>query len=40
MSGGPLRHEAQDGLWDTGDVRGAIATFLSEGPGKAEFSGR
>jgi hypothetical protein len=27
-------------LWETEDLRGAIATFLSEGPGKAEFSGR
>jgi enoyl-CoA hydratase/carnithine racemase len=27
-------------LWDTEDLRGAIATFLSAGPGNATFSGR
>jgi enoyl-CoA hydratase/carnithine racemase len=27
-------------LWETEDLRGAIAAFLSEGPGNARFSGR
>ena len=28
------------GLFDTEDLRGAVRTFLEQGPGKATFSGR
>jgi enoyl-CoA hydratase/carnithine racemase len=27
-------------LWDTEDLRGAVASFLEQGPGKAKFKGR
>jgi hypothetical protein len=32
--------DAAVGLFDTGDARGGIRTFLESGPGKAAFAGR
>jgi enoyl-CoA hydratase/carnithine racemase len=32
--------EVAGGLFDTEDLRGAVRTFLDQGPGKARFSGR
>lgn len=32
--------EAAGDLFDTGDLRGAVRSFLDEGPGNASFSGR
>jgi enoyl-CoA hydratase len=32
--------ELSAGLWETDDLRNAVRSFLSEGPGKASFEGR